>query len=145
MASCLGENEPEQLSISRAKRLIALDTGKIWVRTALSINDEMQPLQDCEFQNHYSFRLIEDSDTLFYIGADSLCSALERDTLQFLSWQVLGNLQEIFSDSLMFSDSLQNESFRIIEHLTSESMTWSFESNDSTFQESFSWSNPTNN
>ncbi len=137
--ACLSKKGPDILSTDRAIRLLALDTGKLWVRTAIKVDGEQIDLLDCELQNRYSFNFIEDADTAFYIGANSDCTQLSADTLNRWSWKVLGNIKEEFLDSLELKDGAGEILTRRITDLTSDNLSWEFIEEASEIWESFKW------
>ncbi len=137
--ACISKNDPDLLSTDRVKRLLALDTGKVWLRTAMSVNGDDVDLLDCELQNLYSFDFIDDSDTVFYIGANTNCSQLTADTLNRWSWQVIANIREEFLDSLELIDASGNITVRKITELTSNNLSWEFIEGDGEISESFVW------
>jgi len=137
--SCISQNEPVEFSTNDVKRLLALDTGKIWMMTALQINGDKLPLNDCEFKNYYYFSSTLNTDTLFYAGSDTICNTLKQDTLARFHWQVMGNLRGQFSDSIKFTDESGETAFRTVKRVTAKIIDWEYEVNEALYREEFAW------
>lgn len=138
--ACISKKGPDLLTTDRAIRLLALDTGKVWLRTAIKVDGDNIDLLDCELQNRFSFTFVNDADTVaFYIGANTTCTQLSTDTLNRWSWEVLGNIREEFLDGLELTDDAGETLTRRITELTSDNLSWEFNEGDSEIEESFKW------
>ncbi len=137
--ACISKNGPDILTTSRVAQLLSLDTGKVWVRTALRINSDDVELQDCELQNRYSFGFINDADTAFYIGAPPDCAQLSSDTLERWSWRIVINIRGEFLDSLELTDENGEIVIRRIIELTGNNLRWEFVDGPDEKRETFNW------
>ncbi|MDA0194538.1 MAG: lipocalin family protein [Bacteroidetes bacterium] len=138
---CVGisQNEPDQFTTNDVERLLALDTGKIWITTSLKIDGDEILLSDCEFHNYYYFFSTISADTLFYSGSDTICNTLKQDTLARFSWQVMGNLRGQFSDSIKLTDESGGTAFRTVRSVTAKILEWEYEDNESLYREELGW------
>lgn len=143
-SSCIGKKSPEVLNTSRVERLLGLDTGKVWVRTALRINGDNSDLLDCELQNFY-WLSFDDADTAFYVGAPINCAQVKTDTLNKWSLKIVSNVREEFLDSLEFTDESGVATFRKIRELTSNNLQWEYIEESNEIRETLVWlKNPQN-
>lgn len=139
MSACLSQNGPDNLTIDRAKRLLALDTGKVWQRTQRSIDGDDSELGDCELNQFYSFISSVEADTAYLVGGAFNCTPSAPDTLGRWSWAALGDIQEQFSDSLELTNSSGAISYRVIRELTSNNLEWQYLENEQEVREKFLW------
>jgi len=139
VCSCINQNEPDVFTTNEVERLLALDTGKIWITTSLKVDGNEIPFDDCEFHNYYYFSSTLNTDTLFYSGSDTICNTLKQDTLSRYSWEVMGNLRGEFSDSIKLTDESGGTEFRTVRHITAKIIEWEYEGNESLYREELGW------
>lgn len=139
VCSCISQNGPDELRVDYVKRLLALDTGKIWIQTSVRINGDNVPLSDCPIQNYYYFSSTLNTDTLFYVGSDTICNSLKQDTLSRFHWQVLGNLRGQFSDSVAFVNESGDAEYRAVRAVTANKLDWEYEIGEVLYREEFAW------
>jgi len=139
LGSCISKDGPDSLSADRVKRLLSLDTGKVWITKRVRVDGDEVPLSDCKFQNYFSFSSTLTADTLFYIGSDTICSTLLQDTLSNYHWSVVGDVKDIFSDSIVFTDVSGNKNFRTVKSITSNTIEWEYVLNNALYREEYVW------
>lgn len=139
LSACLSNNGPEGFNITQATTLLALDTGKIWQRVSRRIDGDLVELDDCQLNNYYSFDIVNDSDTLLYIGGTTACDQMNADTLQRWGWRVLGNVREEFTDSLELTDENGIVTYRIIREINANNLEWEYSENNQDILETLFW------
>ena len=109
------------------------------MQTMIRIDGEELPLDNCEFQNYFYFSSTLSTDTLFYIGSDTICTTLKQDTLANYNWFVIGDVKGVFSDSILFIDPSGNGQIRKVRSITSNNLEWEYEINEGLYREEYSW------
>ena len=136
--ACLTEDEgPRQFTRGQTKRLLNGDSTKVWNILNRFENGNMVVLEDCEFDD-----LLTITDTNYLsITANQLICNEQEDSILFLAlWDVIRPEERLGADSIILvfpvdtvaiNDSVSvintDTIFWIIENLTSQLLTLSFE------------------
>lgn len=124
MSGCSESDVSKTFNISQVERLLAGDTFKSWERTTRIENGINVDFGACEDGNVLIFDQASSTNILYRIEEGANCSSQlsTADTTINGSWEVQGNIDDIFTDTLIFTNSQRTLNPRVLRGLTSKSL-----------------------